>query len=144
VGSARVVRPLGREGTRTVRRAAARVLCGGKTAMATDSSSEESPKVVVRDNTMSGLGLEPVTLSGGKRTNIGHAAHDDGPGSNWQEWNWWVGWGKDTSCQFEGPWHHMAILAAQILSHPNTQKTTPNLYRPELAEALTPEQKESY
>jgi hypothetical protein len=80
-------------------------------------------------------GLEPVTMRGGKRANIGHNGHSP-------EWNWWVGWGKDQSCQFEGPWQHLAILAAKILAHPNTQRVCPNLYRPE--SGLTPEQEDSY
>jgi hypothetical protein len=50
--------------------------------------------------------------------------------------------GKDQSCQFEGPWQHLAILAAKILAHPNTQRVCPNLYRPE--SGLTPEQEDSY
>lgn len=78
-------------------------------------------------------GLEKVALRGGKRANIGHSdAIDD----------WWIGWGKSAECQFEGPWAHMAILAAKILRHPNTEKVAPNLYRPDIE--LTPEQEESY
>lgn len=81
-----------------------------------------------------GREIDLVTMRGGKRANIG-------PTDN-QPWNWWVGWGKDESCQFEGPWEHMAILAAKILRHTNTQKLSPNLYRPDLT--LTKEQEESY
>lgn len=66
--------------------------------------------------------LDKVGLSGGKRTNID-------PAEGWDDW--WVGYGKDTSCQFEGTWEHMAILAAKILRHPNTQKVAPNLYWPD-------------
>lgn len=78
-------------------------------------------------------GLEKVILSGGKRTNIGHSAWLD---------DWWVGWGKDSSCQFEGPWEAMAILAAKILRHSNTQKVAPNLYQPNIP--LTDEQERNY
>lgn len=78
-------------------------------------------------------GLEKVAMRGGKRTNLSHSHNIDG---------WWVGIGKDESCQFEGPWEHMAILAAKILRHPNTQKVTPNLYQPDIP--LTKEQEESY
>ena len=78
------------------------------------------------------IGLEPVYLSGGKRTNIGPGFLTD----------WWVGWGKDESCQFEGPWEDMAILAAKILRHPNTQKVAPNLYMPDIS--LTEEQERNY
>lgn len=77
--------------------------------------------------------LEPVALRGGKRTNI--------EASEWMS-DWWVGYGKDESCQFEGPWEHMAILAAKILRHPNTQKVAPNLYMPDVP--LTPEQEGNY
>jgi hypothetical protein len=80
-------------------------------------------------------GLEPVGMRGGKRANIGHNGHTPG-------WNWWVGWGKDQSCQFEGPWEHMAILAAKILRHKNTERVCPNLYLPDLK--LTEEQENSY
>ena len=79
-------------------------------------------------------GLEKVShMRGGKRANIGH--------SEWLD-DWWVGWGKDESCQFEGPWLHMAILAAKILRHPNTAKVAPNLHQPDIK--LTPEQEDSY
>lgn len=66
--------------------------------------------------------LEEVRLSGGKRANIGPGYID----------NWWIGWGKDHSCQFEGTWDHMVELAAKILSHSNTSKTRPDLYLPDL------------
>lgn len=78
-------------------------------------------------------GLDKVFMRGGKRANIGH--------SDWLD-DWWVGWGKDESCQFEGPWLHMAILAAKILRHPNTQKVAPNLFQPDIP--ITPEQEDSY
>jgi hypothetical protein len=87
---------------------------------------------------MKDSGLVPVQLDGGKRTNIGHASDANG---NDADWNWWVGWGKDDSCQFEGPWQHMAILAAKILRHPNTKAVCPNLF---VELPLTPEQEESY
>jgi len=78
-------------------------------------------------------GLDKVYLSGGKRTHIGHSAWLD---------DWWVGWGKDESCQFEGPWLAMAVLAAKILRHPNTQKVAPNLYQPSIP--LTEKQEGNY
>lgn len=78
-------------------------------------------------------GLDKVGLRGGKRANLDHSEYLD---------DWWVGSGKNESCQFEGPWEHMAIIAAKILRHPNTQKVAPNLYRPDLA--LTDEQEHSY
>jgi len=83
-------------------------------------------------------GLVPVALSGGKRANIGHTSEVH---SNGDDWDWWAGWGKSESCQFEGPWQHMAILAAKILRHPNTKAACPNLF---VELPLTPEQEESY
>lgn len=80
-------------------------------------------------------GLVSVELRGGKRANIGKS-------DAIEDWDWWVGWGKDESCQFEGPWAHMAILAAKILRHPNTKAVAPNLYQPDIP--ITPEQEESY
>jgi hypothetical protein len=75
--------------------------------------------------------LEPVGMRGGKRANLGPGHLDD----------WWVGWGKDEFCQFEGPWEHMAILAAKILRHENTRKVAPNLF---VVMPLTPAQEDSY
>jgi hypothetical protein len=80
-------------------------------------------------------GLEPVAMTGGKRTNIGHNEPGD-------DWDWWVGWGKDESCQFEGPWEHMAILAAKILRHPNTRNVAPNLFMPNIP--ITKKQEDNY
>jgi hypothetical protein len=71
-------------------------------------------------------------MRGGKRANIRH--------SDWLD-DWWVGYGKDESCQFEGPWGHMAILAAKILRHPNTKAVAPNLH---VELPLTEEQENSY
>ena len=82
---------------------------------------------------MTDNGLEKVFLSGGKRTHIEH--------SDWID-DWWVGYGKDESCQFEGPWLAMAVLAAKILRHPNTEKEAPNLYLPDIE--LTSEQEDNY
>lgn len=78
--------------------------------------------------------LEKVSLMGGKRA---HLTPTDVP-----DWDWWVGWGKDESCQFEGPWQHMAVIAAKILRHENTKKVAPNLFRPDLV--LTEEQENNY
>lgn len=78
-------------------------------------------------------GLERVHMRGSKRTNLWH--------SEWLD-DWWVGTGKDDSCQFEGSWEDLAILAAKILRHPNTEQVAPNLYLPDLA--LTPEQEDNY
>ena len=75
-----------------------------------------------------------VHLMGGKRAHI--------VGTDIKDWDWFVGYGKDESCQFEGPWLHMAIIAAQILRHPNTQKVAPNLYMPDIP--ITEEQENNY
>lgn len=77
--------------------------------------------------------LQRAHLSGGKRTNL--------MPSEWLD-DWWVGYGKDESCHFEGPWEHIAILAAKVLRHPNTAMVAPNLYQPDIP--LTPEQERSY
>lgn len=93
---------------------------------------------------MAGLkenGLVPVTLSGGKRANIGHANRNGDMLDGFEDWDWWEGWGKSEGCNFEGPWVHLAILAAKILRHPNTAKVAPNLH---VELPLTKEQEESY
>jgi len=52
--------------------------------------------------------------------------------------DWFVGYGKEQFCQFEGPWHAMMVLAAQILSSENTRLAVEHselpdeLYQPEL------------
>lgn len=89
-------------------------------------------------------GLEPVGLSGGKRTNIGWHGSEESTIYNPEpdsDWDWWVGCGKDQNCQFEGPWQAMAILAAKILRHPNTAKVCPNLH---VVLPLTDEQESNY
>lgn len=49
----------------------------------------------------------PDEISGGKRANLMKSDLTD---------DWWVGIGKDESCQFEGPWEHMVELARQVLA----------------------------
>lgn len=80
-------------------------------------------------------GLENVCLMSGKRAHIV-------PADESGDWDWWVGFGKDESCQYEGPWLHHAIMAAKILSHPNTKAVAPNLYREDIS--LTEEQERNY
>lgn len=102
------------------------------------------------DNELKESGLVPVSLSGGKRTNIGQsdetynemAEYDSTISTFPVATDWWIGWGKDTGCQFEGPWKAMAILAAKILRHPNTKAVAPNLYTPDIP--ITPEQESHY
>ncbi len=101
-------------------------------------------------NELKDRGLVPVTLSGGKRTNVGQseetynemAVYDSTISTSEITTDWWVGWGKTHDCQFEGPWKAMAILAAKILRHPNTKAVAPNLYMPDIT--LTPEQEDHY
>ncbi len=60
-------------------------------------------------------------VSGAKRANISKSeALND----------WWVGFGKDESCQFEGSWWDMICFARNILAHENTAKVSPEFHRP--------------
>ena len=67
-------------------------------------------------------------ISAGKRTKLRTGTLTD----------WFVGYGKDRSCQFEGNWHAMIAIAAKILSSPNTKIAVENselpeeFYQPEL------------
>ena len=49
------------------------------------------------------------------------------------EWfgDWFVGYGKDESCQFEGTWWDMICFARNILASENTKITAPEFYKPE-------------
>ena len=51
------------------------------------------------------------------------------------EWlpDWFVGFGKDESCQFEGDWWDMICFARNILASPNTKQCAPEWYHPEYA-----------
>ena len=65
----------------------------------------------------------PSTIEdGSKRTNI-----------RISEWlpDWFVGHGKDESCQFEGTWWDMICFARNILANENTKIAAPEYYRPE-------------
>lgn len=62
-------------------------------------------------------------VAGAKRAHIG--------ASDWME-DWFVGWGKDTSCQFEGTWWDMICFARNVLANPNTEMAAPEFYMPEL------------
>lgn len=66
---------------------------------------------------------EEEYISGAKRTNIIE--------SEWLN-DWFVGFGKDESCQFEGTWWDMICFARNILSSPNTKQCAPEFYHPEL------------
>lgn len=62
--------------------------------------------------------------SGAKRANIAI--------SQWLD-DWFVGFGKDESCQFEGTWWDMICFARNILANPNTKQCAPEWYHPEYA-----------
>lgn len=73
-------------------------------------------------------------LKGAKRAHIGG-------GDDTYIDDWFVGWGKERGCQFEGKWYHMMILAAMILSSENSRLAVENsddipeeFYQPELRE----------
>jgi hypothetical protein len=63
-------------------------------------------------------------LSGAKRANIR-------PGSAIPDW--FVGFGKDESCQFEGTWWDMICFARNVLASENTKLAAPEFYMPHLA-----------
>ena len=67
--------------------------------------------------------LKKVTITAAKRVHL--------EPSDWLE-DWWVGYGKDESCQFEGRWLDIAIFAAKVLQNENTKLVAPNLYRPDI------------
>lgn len=47
--------------------------------------------------------------------------------------DWFIGFGKDESCQFEGTWWDMICFARNVLASPNTEQCAPEFYRPEWA-----------
>lgn len=63
-------------------------------------------------------------VSGAKRANL-----------TYSEWlsDWFVGYGKDQSCVFEGTWWDMICFARNILASENTELVAPQFYRPEWA-----------
>ena len=67
-------------------------------------------------------GWEDTQISGAKRANISE--------SQWIP-DWFVGLGKDESCQFEGTWWDMICFARNILASPNTKRCAPEWYHPE-------------
>lgn len=77
----------------------------------------------------------PEYLRGAKRVNLVK--------SEWLN-GWWVGHGKDEGCQIEGEWLDWVCLAAKILADPASEGVAPNLYRPDLADAMTAEQRDRY
>ena len=64
------------------------------------------------------------SVSGAKRANIDK--------SEWTN-DWFVGSGKDESCQFEGTWWDMICFARNVLASENTRLAAPEFYRPEWA-----------
>lgn len=61
-------------------------------------------------------------ISGAKRAHISE--------SDWLP-DWFVGWGKDESCQFEGTWWDMICFARNVLASENTKMVAPQYYKPE-------------
>lgn len=61
-------------------------------------------------------------IRGAKRCNLAY--------SDWLD-DWFVGYGKDESCQFEGTWWDMICFARNILASENTKITAPEYYHPE-------------
>lgn len=61
---------------------------------------------------------------GSKRTNIDMSVYVP---------DWFVGYGKDESCQFEGTWWDMICFARNILANENTKLCAPEFYKPEWA-----------
>lgn len=49
------------------------------------------------------------------------------------EWlpDWFCGYGKDQSCQFEGTWWDMICFARNVLASENTKLVAPEFYKPE-------------
>lgn len=60
-------------------------------------------------------------LRGAKRANITEGSIPD----------WFVGWGKDQSCQFEGSWWDMICFARNVLASENTRLVAPEYHRPD-------------
>lgn len=61
-------------------------------------------------------------ITGAKRT---HITEDDCIP------DWFVGWGKDESCCFEGTWWDMICFARNVLASENTKLAAPEFYKPE-------------
>lgn len=77
---------------------------------------------------MSDLSIPPIVadwpakgLRGSKRTNLVISDHMG---------DWFVGFGKSESCQFEGTWHDMVCFARNVLASENTRISEPEFYRP--------------
>lgn len=47
------------------------------------------------------------------------------------DWDWFVGYGKDESCQFEGSWWDLVCFARNVLASENTKVAAPEFYKPE-------------
>lgn len=60
-------------------------------------------------------------ISGAKRANL--------KASGWPD-DWFVGYGKDESCHFEGTWGDMICFARNVLASKNTKIHAPKFYRP--------------
>lgn len=63
-------------------------------------------------------------VRGSKRT---HADYCD-----WMS-DWFCGYGKEPSCQFEGSWWDLICFARNVLASENTRLAAPEYHRPEWA-----------
>ncbi|MEN6397183.1 MAG: hypothetical protein ABFC78_11960 [Methanoregula sp.] len=60
-------------------------------------------------------------VSGAKRATVRESILPD----------WFVGFGKDESCDFEGTWWDMICFARNILASENTRVVAPEFHKPE-------------
>jgi len=72
-----------------------------------------------------------IDVGGAKRANVTHCDYVHGD-SKAQTWDWFVGYGKEQSCQFEGTWWDMICFARNVLASENTKLVAPEFYKPEL------------
>jgi hypothetical protein len=80
---------------------------------------KDSRRGTLTDVTIASWPVE--TVSGGKRANIENSGYD-----------WFVGYGKDQSCVFEGTWWDMICFARNVLASENTLRAAPEFHMPEL------------
>lgn len=75
-----------------------------------------------RDTDFTFNDLPDSFVSGAKRANIEKSDFLDG---------WFVGYGKDDACQFEGTWYDMICFARNVLASENTKIVAPEYYHPQ-------------
>lgn len=79
---------------------------------------------MMENNTVEITRWERYHESGAKRANL--------RASEWLS-DWFIGYGKDESCFFEGTWWDMICFARNVLASPNTKQCAPEWYHPEYA-----------